>query len=136
MSALECAIFGFKIMLKCSLELFILKFHEPLLSCCQLARPIQSFSMNFQHWAAATLKGIMEFQNKKNSRPLFTIIFKRKIVIIRAEILICRYLGQQNEIQLVYYSIWYYMDQMLRLTPLEIFTIKNDIELYRLQHTL
>ena len=33
----------------------------------------------------------------------------------------------------VYYSIWYYMDQMLRLTPLEIFTIKNDMELYRLQ---
>ena len=71
MSALESAIFGLKILLKCSLELFILKFHEPL-----------------QHWAAATLKGIMEFQNKKNSRPLFTIIFKRKILIIRAEILV------------------------------------------------
>ena len=30
----------------------------------------------FLHWAAATLKGLGEFQNKKKSRPLFTIIFK------------------------------------------------------------
>ena len=29
----------------------------------------------FLHWAAVTLKGLGEFQNKK-SRPLFTIIFK------------------------------------------------------------
>ena len=29
----------------------------------------------FLHWAAATLKGLSEFQNKK-SRPLFTIILK------------------------------------------------------------
>ena len=29
----------------------------------------------FWHWAAATLKGLGEFLNKK-SRPLFTIIFK------------------------------------------------------------
>ena len=29
----------------------------------------------FLHWAAATLKGLSEFQNKK-SRPLFTVIFK------------------------------------------------------------
>ena len=29
----------------------------------------------FLHWAAATLKGLGEFQNKK-SKPLFTIIFK------------------------------------------------------------
>ena len=29
----------------------------------------------FSHWAAATLKGLGELQNKK-SRPLFTIIFK------------------------------------------------------------
>jgi hypothetical protein len=29
----------------------------------------------FLHWAAATLKGLGELQNKK-SRPLFTIIFK------------------------------------------------------------
>ena len=29
----------------------------------------------FLHWAAATLKGLGEFQYKK-SRPLFTVIFK------------------------------------------------------------
>ena len=29
----------------------------------------------FLYWAAATLKGLSEFQNKK-SKPLFTIIFK------------------------------------------------------------
>ena len=29
----------------------------------------------FLHWAAATLKGLGEFQSKK-SRPLFTILFK------------------------------------------------------------
>ena len=31
----------------------------------------------FLHWAAVTLKGLGEFQNKK-FRPLFTIIFKLK----------------------------------------------------------
>ena len=31
----------------------------------------------FLHWAAATLTGLGEFQNKK-SRQLFTIIFKQK----------------------------------------------------------
>ena len=32
----------------------------------------------FLHWAAATLKGLVEFQNKK-TRPFFTIIFNSKI---------------------------------------------------------
>ena len=41
----------------------------------------------FLHWAAATLKGLGEFQNKK-SRPLFTIIFKYKMAISRLEILV------------------------------------------------
>ena len=41
----------------------------------------------FVHWAAATLKGIGELQNKK-SRPLSTIIFKKKVVISRLEILV------------------------------------------------
>jgi ribulose 1,5-bisphosphate carboxylase large subunit-like protein len=36
------------------------------------------------HWAATTLKGLVQFQNK-NSRPLFTTIFKPKIVISKAE---------------------------------------------------
>jgi hypothetical protein len=41
------------------------------------------FSLSWQiflHWAASTLKGHVGFQNKK-SRPLFTIIFKPKMVI-------------------------------------------------------
>ena len=41
----------------------------------------------FLHWAAATLKGLVEFQNK-NSRPLFTIIFNSKILVSRSEILV------------------------------------------------
>ena len=41
----------------------------------------------FLHWAAATLKGLLEFQNKK-TRPLFTIIFKSKMVVSRSEILV------------------------------------------------
>ena len=41
----------------------------------------------FLHWDAATLKGLGEFQNKK-SRPLFTIIFKWKMVISRLKILV------------------------------------------------
>ena len=39
----------------------------------------------FLHWAAADLKGLDQFQNK-NSRPLFTIIFK-PMVISRVTIL-------------------------------------------------
>ena len=40
------------------------------------------------HWAAATLKGHGEFQKrKKKSRPLFTIIFKPKMMGSRTEIL-------------------------------------------------
>ena len=41
----------------------------------------------FLYWAAASLKGLGEFQNKM-SRPLFTFIFNQKIVITRLEILV------------------------------------------------
>ena len=34
----------------------------------------------FLHWAAATLKGLVEFQNKK-TRPLFTIKFESKMLV-------------------------------------------------------
>ena len=40
----------------------------------------------FLHWAAATLN-LVNFKIK-NSRPLFTIIFKSKMVILRLEILV------------------------------------------------
>jgi hypothetical protein len=45
------------------------------------------FGQIFLHWAAVTLKELVEFQNK-NSRPLFTIIFKPKMLVSRPEILI------------------------------------------------
>ena len=41
----------------------------------------------FLHWAAATLKGLVEFQNKE-TRPLFTIIFNSKMVVSRSKILV------------------------------------------------
>ena len=48
------------------------------------------FSLSGQlclHWAAATLKGLVEFQKRK-TRPLFNIIFNSKIVVSRSEILV------------------------------------------------
>ena len=75
-------------MVKSDIEFFILKFTKPLqrylLICQAKSALLGSF---FLHWAAATLKGLGEFQNK-NSRPLFTIIFKSKMSISRLEILV------------------------------------------------
>jgi hypothetical protein len=54
-------------MVKSSLEIFILKFSEPLQRYVPANWPGQ-FSLSGQivlHWAAATLKGLAEFQNKK-----------------------------------------------------------------------
>ena len=42
----------------------------------------------FLHWAAATLKGLVEFQNKKKLDLFFTIIFNSKMVVSRSEILV------------------------------------------------
>ena len=61
---LKLTFLALKMMVKSGLE-FILKFTEPL------------HGQIFWHWAAATLKGLGEFQNK-NSRPLFTIILSQK----------------------------------------------------------
>ena len=41
----------------------------------------------FLHWAAATLKGLVEFQNEK-TRPLFTIIFNSKMMVSWSGILV------------------------------------------------
>ena len=41
----------------------------------------------FLYWAAATLKGLGEFQ-KKSSMPLFIIIFKQRMLISRLNILV------------------------------------------------
>ena len=54
-------------MVKIGLELFILKFTEPLQRSLLSTLPSQ-FSPSGQivlHWAAAILKGLGEFQNKK-----------------------------------------------------------------------
>ena len=53
--------------MKNDLEFFILKFTKPLQRYLLLNLPSQ-FSLSgqiFLHWAAATLKGLGEFQNKK-----------------------------------------------------------------------
>ena len=42
--------------------------------------------LNWPGHLAVTLKGLVKFQNKKNSRPLF--IFRPKMVIPRTEILV------------------------------------------------
>ena len=47
---------------KSGLDFFHLKFSNT----CKPARPIQPFWADFFHWAVATLKGLAEFQNKKN----------------------------------------------------------------------
>ena len=47
-----------------------------------MAWPIQPFWLFCLHWAAATLKGLIQFQNIKKSRPLFTITFKPKMVMV------------------------------------------------------
>ena len=75
-------------MVKSGLEFFILKFSEPLQSCCcpmqknlprkaelawQVSRYLSMGSLNFKI---------------KNSRPLFTIIYKSKMIISRLKILV------------------------------------------------
>ena len=49
-------------MVKSGLDKIILKFLEPLLTCQANSASLGRF---FLHWAAATLKGLVEFQNKK-----------------------------------------------------------------------
>ena len=41
-------------------------FYFEILLALTEARPIQPFRAAFLHWAAATLKGLVEFQNNKN----------------------------------------------------------------------
>ena len=63
-------------MVESGLEKPILKFHMPLQRYLLSCQANSAFLGRFLHWAAATLKGHMEFHN----RPLFTIIFKPKMV--------------------------------------------------------
>ena len=65
-SSLEINIFDLKIMVKNGLESFILKFNKPLQRylLTRLAN-LAFLDRSFLHWAAATLKGLSEFENKK-----------------------------------------------------------------------
>ena len=59
-------IFGLKMMVKSGLEKIILKFHMPLQRYLLTCQANSAFLGRFVlHWAAATLKGLGEFQNKK-----------------------------------------------------------------------
>ena len=58
------------------LEFYILKFTDPLHRPANLLGHFSLAGQIFLYWAAATLKGLGECQNKK-SRPLFTVIFKQ-----------------------------------------------------------
>jgi hypothetical protein len=74
-------------MVKSGLQ-FILKFTEPHSEIpAKLPSQFGHSGQVFLHCAAATLKGLSEFQNIK-SRPLFTIIFKTKMVNSRLKILV------------------------------------------------
>ena len=72
--SLEITIFYLKMMLS---RLFILKFTEPLQSCCC---PVQKYLPRIAklalHLSRYLWRGLVNF--KINSRPLFTIIFKLK----------------------------------------------------------
>ena len=86
--SLEMTIFGLKMMVKRCLEFFF--FEIPLAPLEIPANQPGQFSLSgqiFLHWAAATLKGHVEFQNDF-STPFFTIIFKPKMVISRVKILV------------------------------------------------
>ena len=68
-----------------ALESLVLKFYQPLQSfCC----PVQKNLPRKAELTSQLLKGLVEFQNKKNARQLFTIIFMTKMVDSRPEILV------------------------------------------------
>ena len=76
-------------MVNSALEVFISKLNKPLPSEMPDNLP-GKFSLSgqiFLHWAAATQKGLVEFQNDF-PRPLSIIIFKPKMVISRVKILV------------------------------------------------
>ena len=81
-------IFGLKVMVKSGLEKIILKFHVPLQSCYG---PVQKNLPREAEFAWLVSRYLL--RGKWNfkiifSRPLFTIIFKPKMVISRLKILI------------------------------------------------
>ena len=81
-SDLETNIFGLKMMMKSGLEFFILKFYQPLQSCCC---PVQKSLPRKAELAWQVSRYLFKI---KNSRPLFIIIFKPKMLVSRSEILL------------------------------------------------
>ena len=63
---LEMIIFGLKMIVKSGLDFFILKLNEPLQRYLLIYQANSAFlSRFFLHWAVATLKELIPFQNKK-----------------------------------------------------------------------
>ena len=85
--SLEITIFNLKMMMKNGLDSFFEIQRAPSEIPANLPGQFSPSGQIFLHWAAATLKGLEEFQNEK-SRPLYTIIFKLKMVISRLEIFV------------------------------------------------
>jgi hypothetical protein len=67
-------------MVKSGLDFFF-NSTSPFKDNCQPARPIQPSGQIILHWAAAALKGLVEFKINI-SRPLFTIILKTRVYIL------------------------------------------------------
>ncbi len=87
-SDLETNIFELKMMMKSGLEFFILKFYQPLQSCCC---PVQKNLPRKAELAWQVSRYLRRGQQNfkiKNSRPLFTIIFSSKMLVSRSEILV------------------------------------------------
>ena len=105
--SLEITIFDLKMMVKSGLEFFYFEIHRaPLEIPANMLGQFSLLGQMFLHWAAATLKGLVQFQNKKNSRPLFTIIFKPKIVLSRVfSLLILAVLGGVLTVQAYLYTV-------------------------------
>ena len=82
-SSLEITIFDLKMMVKSGLEFFILKFTKPLQRYLLICQANSVFlGRFFLHWAAATLKRLGEFQNKR------ILDQKSEMSISRLEILV------------------------------------------------
>ena len=81
-------IFDLKMMVKTGLEFLILKFSEPLQRYLLTCQANSAFLDDFFCTGQQQLwRGSLNFKIKK-SRPVFTIIFKSKMSILRLEILV------------------------------------------------
>jgi hypothetical protein len=84
--SLETTIFGLKMMVKSGLEKIIFKLHLPLQRYL-LTRTSQAISAFLGRFFCTGQQQLWNFE-KNISRPLFTIIFKPKMVISRLKILV------------------------------------------------